>query len=163
MRNDDGFTLLEALFAMAIFAVAMLGVIGMQINAIQADEETRRKDMAVQLLTAGAEIIECSSYTSQVLYPTSGSNSMAESHFSNFITKVGENNENNPWMTWGEGRARMFMRYNQAFKDIDSNGAQGANEPQFKKVLLVSSWKSLKTGDTKTMHRVVVKPENMLQ
>lgn len=166
MRNESGFTLLETLFAMAVFAVAMLGVIALQFSVIQTDEETRRKDMAAQLLTAGTELVACADYSSRTLYPVSGANSVnSESALSDFIQQV----EQSPGtvtgclMSWGEGKVNVFMRYLQGFEDFDGDNAQDANEPAFKKVLLVSSWNAVKTGETRTLHRVVVKPENMLQ
>jgi len=165
MTNENGFTLLEALFSMAIFSVAMLGVIGLQLNSFQADEETRRRDMAVQLLTEGAELVECSGYSSTDLYRPTGAdqNMIQESAFSRFIGQVESGTVTDNWLSWGGGKANVFLRYNQDFQDLDTDGTQDNNEPEFKKILLVASWRSLKTGQTETFHRVMVKPENTLQ
>jgi len=168
MTNENGFTLLEALFAMAIFAVAMLGVIGLQLNSIQTDEETRRKDMAVQLLTEGAELVECSDYASDELYDDSeDGNKILESEFLNFEQTAagysGAQGDPEIWNSWGGGKVKVFFAYAQSFVDHDNDNARDNNEPEFKKILLVASWRSLKTGQAETVHRMMVKPENTLQ
>jgi len=146
MKEENGFTILEALFAMAIFAVAMLGVIGLQLNSLQTDEETRRKDMAAQLLTAGAEMVACSDYGSTALY------SVAESGFSGFAEDVKNEPIPNSLLTWGGGKASLYLRHQRS-----------AGPVTIRNVYLVAAWDSIKTGQRETLSRMMVKPQNMLQ
>jgi len=162
MKNEHGFTMLEVLFAMAIFAVAMLGVIGLQINAIQADEETRRKDMAAQFLTAGVEMVECTDYGA-----TDGAddlfrngNILPEAGLDTFIKGVQGGTINTPWMTWGNGNASLFLRHEVVDRDVDDDGD---TDFSVRNVYLVAAWKSIKTSGIKTLTRIMVKPQNYLQ
>lgn len=162
--TEHGFTLLEVLCAMAIFAVAMLGVIGLQMSAIVNDEETRRKDMASQLLTAGVEMVECTDYGategSEDLFRSG--NTVSEAGFGAFLAKVSDNPDSisNPWLSWGNGKARLFLRHQVVDTDVD---ADGDIDFSVRNVFLVAAWESIKTGDTQTLSRIVVKPKNQFQ
>jgi|GEM_PF-5662146 len=144
MKNKDGFTMLEVLFAMAIFAVAMLGVIGLQLNAIQTDEETRRKDMAAQLLTAGVEMVECLDYASL--------GNVKRIDYNGLLTRAEASDSVYFWMGSCNDKARLY--YGQMETTI---GVTCRN------VYLVAAWTSVRTGQVKTLARMMVKPQNMLQ
>lgn len=146
MKNENGFTLLECLFSMAIFAVAMLGVISLQMNAIQSDAETRRKDMANQLLTAGAELVGCADYDSTALY------SDEESGFEGFVDGVKDKTITDSFMNWGGGKVSLYLRHKVTSGDFD-----------IRNVYLVAAWDSVKTRERETLHRMMVKPQNMIQ
>lgn len=146
MNNDRGFTILECLFSMVIFAVAMLGVIGLQLHAIQSDAETRRKDMANQLLTSGAELVACSDYDSASLYFE------VESGFDGFVDGVKNKTISNSLMNWGGGNASLYLRH-----ETSAGGVTVRN------VYLVAAWDSIKTGQRETLIRMIVKPQNILQ
>ncbi|VFQ42650.1 prepilin-type N-terminal cleavage/methylation domain-containing protein [Desulfoluna butyratoxydans] len=166
MKNKDGFTMLEVLFAMAIFAVAMLGVIGLQLNAIQTDEETRRKDMAAQLLTSGVEMAECTDYgaTDGPADLFRDSNILSVNGFSAFIDTVEGTDDidgiPNAWMTWGNGKARLFLRHQVVDTDVDGDGG---TDLSVRNVYLVAAWNSITARKIKTMSRIMVKPQNNLQ
>lgn len=164
MKNENGFTMLEVLFAMAIFAVAMLGVIGLQLNALQTDEETRRKDMAAQLLTAGAEMVECTDYGA-----TQGSDGLFRNDnllpgtddIQDLMDDVEHGRITQPWMTISDGKARLYLRHQVEDRDVDSDGD---TDFSIRHVYLVAAWDSLTTaGQRKTLARVMVKPQNNLQ
>jgi len=162
MRNEGGFTILEALFSMAIFAVAMLGVIGLQLNAMQTDEDTRRKDMAAQLLTTGVEMVECADYESSAIFLTTNTintSGNSENDFSAFLKNV-RDGATNSWMAWRNGDARLFLRHEVDSRDVDSDGNIDFS---VRNVYLVASWDSIKSGQRETLSRMIVKPENTLQ
>ncbi|WP_300667351.1 prepilin-type N-terminal cleavage/methylation domain-containing protein [Desulfoluna sp.] len=144
MNKENGFTILEALFSMAIFAVAMFGVIGLQLNAIQTDEETRRKDMASQLLAAGTEMVECLDYDSLGAVNGVG--------YANLLTKAKANNAAYFWMGSSNNKAGLFCGQTETVGDVN-----------YRNVYLVAVWNSIKTGQRETLSRMMVKPPNMLQ
>ena len=146
MSHDSGFTLLECLFAMAIFSVAMLGVIGLQLNAIITDGETWRQDKASQLLTAGAERVAFSDYDSPVLY------SGCETGIIDFIQGVKEKTVTDPLMSWRGGQVSLYL-----CSEVSSG------IPHIRRVCLVAAWDSVKRGERKILCRLVVKPQNILQ
>ncbi|SCX78417.1 type IV pilus modification PilV family protein [Desulfoluna spongiiphila] len=162
MKNKDGFTMLEVLFAMAIFAVAMFGVIGLQVHAIQTDEETRRKDMAGQLLTAGVEMVECTDYgaTSKANDLFRNGNVLPDTGFGAFVDDVQNENISMPWMTWNNGNASLYLRHEVDDRDVDGDGD---TDFSVRNVYLVAAWKSITTSGIKTMTRMMVKPQNNLQ
>lgn len=148
MKQESGFTLLEALFSMAIFAVAMLGLIGMQINAIQSDEETRRKDMASQLLTAGAELVACTDYAS-----FDAGKELGDLGFDGLVRKAEARDGQYAWMDSGGGKTELYQGHKVTSVD----------DVTYRNVYLVAAWDSIKSGKRETLHRMMVKPQNILQ
>ncbi len=146
MSDARGFTLLECLFAMAIFGVAMLGVIGLQIHAIRTDGETWRQDKASQLLSAWAERVAFSGYDSPDLY------SGRDTEIDYFIQSVKENTVTDPLVQWMGGVVSLYLGF-----EVSSGS------PKIRRVCLVAAWDSVKTGERKTRHRLVVKPQNIWQ
>lgn len=145
MRSDNGFTLLEALFAMAIFAVAMLGVIGLQINAFQTDEETRRKDLAVQLLNEGAELVECRDYDAF--------GGVRDIDYEGLIAGARANENAYFWMGTNNDKAKLYCGQRQV----------NTGDVTFRRVYLVAAWESVKTDRREALGRIMVKTQNMLQ
>ena len=120
----------------------MLGVIGLQMHVIQVDEETRRRDMANQLLTSGAEMVACSDYGSDELY------SGAETTFSGITDGEG----GKPLMGW-DNKAELYL-----FHHLST-----ATLPAVRHVCLVAEWTSVKNREKKSLKRMLIKPQNIIQ
>ncbi|WP_300667346.1 prepilin-type N-terminal cleavage/methylation domain-containing protein [Desulfoluna sp.] len=63
-NNEEGMTLIEVMVTMVIFAVGILGIMTLQLNALRTNAETRHWDDANRLLAFHAERIGLSTYGS---------------------------------------------------------------------------------------------------
>ena len=148
MQYEKGFTLLESLMSMAVFAVAMLAVIGLQIHAIQSDANTTRKDAAVQLLNTAVELVECSDYDDSSVFKSS----MGDTTLSSFISSVKAGDTSDVWLKSSDGKVRVFQRFT-----IQQGGVD------LRIVYLVAAWNDVMNIGKKTISRVVTKPQNFIQ
>ena len=70
MRNDEGYTLIEVLIAIAILAVGLLAVATMQISSIRVNDTARRMTRRATMAQDRLEYLMSLNYTHAVL--TSG-------------------------------------------------------------------------------------------
>lgn len=75
--KKEGFSLIEVLIAMAIFAVGLLGIAGLQISAFQGNNAARLQTEAVHLAEAHLEELAARAYDDPALAPGSYSRSGA--------------------------------------------------------------------------------------
>lgn len=60
--NEKGMTLIEVMVTTVIFAVGIIGVITLQMNAVRANTQTRHRDEANRLLAAHVERVGICAY-----------------------------------------------------------------------------------------------------
>ena len=163
MPKEHGFTILEALISMAVFAVAMLAVIGLQIHAIQTDANTVRKDAAVQLLSTGVELVECAGFDDSSVFKTklpadpNDDDNDEQKAFAYFKQSISGENDTDPGSTWKSShdkKADLYLRYTETSSSASVS---------LKTVYLVASWRDVGSGDAKVISRVVTKPDNFIQ
>ncbi|BCS99259.1 hypothetical protein DSLASN_48910 [Desulfoluna limicola] len=65
-NNNRGMTLIEVMVTMVVFAVGVLGIITLQLNAVHANVETRNWDEANRILASHVERIGMGAYNSLV-------------------------------------------------------------------------------------------------
>ena len=70
MRNDEGYTLIEILIAIAILAVGLLAVATMQISSIRVNDTARKMTRRATMAQDRLEYLMSLGYTNAVL--TSG-------------------------------------------------------------------------------------------
>ncbi len=56
--NQEGFTLIESLIAIAIFSIGFLAVAAMQTNSLQSTTESRKITEAMEVATSKAEFLQ---------------------------------------------------------------------------------------------------------
>lgn len=67
--NNRGFTLLEVLFALAIFSIGILAIASMQISSINGNSAARMQTEATTLATARLEQLSALPYDHELLDP----------------------------------------------------------------------------------------------
>jgi prepilin-type N-terminal cleavage/methylation domain-containing protein len=70
MRNDEGYTLIEVLIAIAIFSIGLLAIATMQVSSIRVNDTARRMTRRATIAQDRLEYLMSLGYTNAVL--TSG-------------------------------------------------------------------------------------------
>ena len=150
MNNDSGYTLLEVMVSIGMLAVAILGLIGAQVFALQSDGDSARKDSAVQILTAASELIESSAFDDTSVFIKEMGTSESYTDFKNDVKDPGTNT--GLWLTSSDNKVEIYQRY-----EIE------AGTSDVKRVYLIAAWKGIRSGEIETISRVITKPENFIQ
>ena len=155
MKREAGFTLIESLFAMAIFGIAMLVLMSLQINSIRNDEETHRKDTATRLLSQAAEEVEFSNYKDTEIFSEKRKLSGWSSGYNSLLAVAeGAGSNNYEWMKSGDEKVVVYLGH------VETTTA--VNPPvHLRHVHLIAAWNSTTSNERHTLARVMVKPENI--
>jgi len=121
--GNKGFTLLEVMIAMAILAVGLLAIAGMQIIAIRANAQSREVTEAITLATRHLDYLKSLPYNDPALDDTEETNNDNLTDTQN----VDHSDPNNP----------INGKYNRIWNVADSTP-----NPNTKTVMVIVSWLS---------------------
>ena len=82
LRNDEGYTLIEILIAIAILAVGLLAIATMQVSSIRVNDTARKMTRRATMAQDRLEYLMSLGYTQAVLSPGSHTDGSAPSGYS---------------------------------------------------------------------------------